>query len=159
MRLVAVLLLASACVAQSSLEKFNKTNFVTMQPAGEVRISAKKPATATIRFRVNPGYHVNSNQPMSDLLIPTEVIFEKHAAVTVGKAAYPAGEELALSFSPKQKLSVYQGDVAVTVPVSAAKPLKRGTHKLKGSLSYQACNDNACVPPKKAPFEVTVVVE
>ena len=159
MKFAGLLLLVSLAAAQNGLDRFNKTSFVTLQPTEEVRLKGNKPGKATVRFRVNPGYHVNSNQPMSDLLIPTEIRLERHPAVTVGKAVYPAGEELALAFSPKQKLSVYQGDVAVTVPVSAAKPLKRGTHKLKGSLSYQACNDNACFPPKTAPFELSVVVE
>ncbi len=159
MRYVAVVLLVALAAAQAPLDRFNKTSFVTMQPAAEVRVARTKPAKATVRFRVNPGYHVNSNKPSSDLLIPTEITFAANPAIVVGKPAYPAGEELSLSFSPKQKLSVYQGDVTVTVPLSAAKSAKRGAYKLKGSLSYQACNDNACFPPKTAPFELTVLID
>lgn len=159
MKFAGLLLLVSLAAAQSGLDRFNKTSFVTLQPTEEVRLKGGKPAKATIRFRVNPGYHVNSNKPASDLLIPTQINFEKQAGVTVGRLVYPAGEDLALAFSPKQKLSVYQGDVAVTVPLSATKTAKRGAYKLKGSLSYQACNDNACFPPKTTPFEVSVVIE
>jgi DsbC/DsbD-like thiol-disulfide interchange protein len=153
------LLLTAVALAQSPLERFNKASFVTMEPTSDVRVARAKPTKAIISFRVKPGYHVNSNQPGSDLLIPTEVKFDSQSAIVVGKAAYPAGEELALAFSPKQKLSVYQGDVAVAVPLTAAKSAKRGAYKLKGSLCYQACNDNACFPPKTAPFELNVIVQ
>lgn len=159
MKALSLLLLTALALAQAPLDRFNKASFVTLQPSGEVRLAKAKPVQATVRFRVNSGYHVNSNKPSSDLLIPTEITFAANPAIIVGKPAYPAGEELALSFSPKQKLSVYQGDVAVTVPLAAAKSAKRGAYKLKGTLSYQACNDNACFPPKTAPFELTVLID
>lgn len=156
---LAFLILATVSTfAQLGDSKWNKATYITMEPAPTVTISRGKPASATVRFRVNKGFHVNSNKPSSDLLIPTEIQFEAEPAIVVGKIEYPAGEQFALAFSPKQKLSVYQGDVAIQVPLSAAKKAKAGTYKLKGSLSYQACNDNACFPPKTAPFELTVQV-
>jgi hypothetical protein len=154
---IAFLCLLTLAMAQS--ERFNKASYVTVQPATQVRITKAKSAKALVRFRVNKGFHVNSNQPMSDLLIPTEIKLESHAAVVSGKPIYPKGEEIALAFSPKQKLSVYEGDVAIEVPLSAAKTAKKGAYTLKGSLSYQACNDNACFPPKTTPFELSVLVE
>ena len=157
--LLSILLLATATFAQSNESKWNKASYVTVEPAPAVAVTKAKPAKATLRFRVNPGFHVNSNKPLSDLLIPTEIKFEAQPAIVVGKIEYPAGEELALLFSPKQKLRVYQGDVAVTIPLSAAKVAKRGNYKLKGSLGYQACNDNACFPPKSAPFELSVTIQ
>ena len=154
--IVTFLVLAVAAFAQLGESKWNKATYVTLEPTPTVVVSKGKAATATVRFRVKQGYHVNSNQPSSDLLIPTEIKFEAQPGVVVGRVVYPAGEEFALSFSPKQKLSVYQGDVTLKVPVSAAKNAKVGDYTLKGSLSYQACNDNACFPPKSAPFELTV---
>lgn len=156
--LLASLLMTVAAFAQNGDSKWNKATYVTLESTPTVTITKAKPAQAILRFRVNPGYHVNSNKPSSDLLIPTEIKFDAQTAVVIGKIAYPAGEEFALSFSPKQKLSVYQGDVAVTVPLSAAKAARRGTYRLKGSLHYQACNDNACFPPKSAPFELSVTI-
>ena len=152
-------LLMAAAFAQLGESKWNKVTYITLEPAQAVTVSKGKPAKAMVRFRVNKGYHVNSNKPSSDLLIPTEIKFEAAPAIAVGKIEYPKGEEFALSFSPGQKLSVYQGDVAVTIPVSAAKTAKPGTYTLKGSLSYQACNDNACFPPKTAPFDLVVRVQ
>lgn len=156
-----ILLFAGLAVSSAAqiAAKWNKASYVTLEPMAEVRLSKSKPAKALVRFRVNPGFHVNSNQPKSDLLIPTEIKFESLAGVVVGAPVYPAGQDFALSFSPGQKLSVYQGDVQVSVPLSAAKSAKAGAYKLKGSLSYQACNDNACFPPKTVPFELSLVID
>lgn len=157
-RLLSLLLLSALLAAQSNEAKWAKATYVTLETMPAVTVHKGKPAKATVRFRVNKGFHVNSNLPSSDLLIPTEIKFEANPAVILGKLEYPKGEEFALSFSPQQKLSIYQGDVAVNVPLRAAKGAKPGSYTLKGSLSYQACNDNACFPPKTAPFELLVQV-
>lgn len=157
--LAAVLLISLLSSAQIAENKWNKASYVTVSTPDSVTLTKTKPARAIVWFRVNPGFHVNSNKPTSDLLIPTEIKFDASPAITVGKLLYPVGKEFALSFSPKQKLSVYQGEVAVTVPLTALKRAKAGVYTLKGSLNYQACNDNACFPPKSAPFVLSVRVE
>lgn len=154
---IAFLLVTLAASAQLLGSKGNKTSFVTLEPGPEVTLTRGRPAKAAVRFRVKAGYHVNSNRPHSDLLIPTELKFEANPAVAIGKIEYPQGEDYSLSFS-KEKLNVYQGDVTLQVPISAVKGAKPGTYALKGTLRYQACNDNACFPPKDAPLEVTVHV-
>lgn len=155
---IVLVLLALTASAQLLGSKGNKTSFVTLEPSPEVKLTRGQPAKAAVRFRVQAGYHVNSNRPHSDLMIPTELKFEASPAVTVGKIEYPKGEDYSLSFS-KEKLNVYQGDVTIQVPVSVAKGAKPGAYVLKGTLRYQACNDNACFPPKDAPLEVTVRVQ
>ncbi len=156
--MVMVLVAVGGVSAQTADNRWNKATYITLEPAPAVTVSKGKPAKATVRFRVKSGFHVNSNKPSSDLLIPTEIKFEANPAIAVGKLEYPVGEEFALSFSPGQKLSVYQGDVTVNVPLRAAKRARPGDYTLKGSLSYQACNDNACFPPKTATFELSVQV-
>ncbi len=157
-RLLLVMVFATCLFAQSPDNKWNKATYLTVEPSAAITVSKGKPAKAVVRFRVKQGFHVNSNKPSSDLLIPTEIKFDAQPNLTIGKLEYPAGEEFALSFSPGQKLSVYQGDVAVNVPLRTTKSAKPGAYTLKGLLSYQACNDNACFPPKTAPFELTVQV-
>ena len=145
--------------AQGNIFATKKKGFVTVDAVAPITLAAGKTAKVEVRFRVNPGYHVNSNHPGSELLIPTEIEFATAPAkLTIGKIAYPKGEELALQFDPKEKLSVYTGDVAVMVPLSAAKDAKAGDYTVKGELHYQACNDNSCFPPKSLPVEVKVRV-
>jgi DsbC/DsbD-like thiol-disulfide interchange protein len=159
---IALLLLtfaATALFAGDDLTRPRQKQFVTVDPVPTVTLIAGKPGKVEIRFRVNSGYHINSNKPHSELLIPTTIQFAPAEKINVGKVSYPAGEEFALAFSPKEKLDVYTGDVLVSAPVSAAKGVAPGNYTLKAELRYQACNDNSCFPPKTVPVEVAVNVK
>jgi DsbC/DsbD-like thiol-disulfide interchange protein len=157
MRLLAIFCMFAMFASADDLRPKSK-GFVTVEPVAPVTLAAGKPGKLEIRFRVNPGYHINSNKPKSELLIPTAVQFAPAENISVGKIAYPAGEEFALAFDPKEKLDVYTGDVLFSVPVTAAKGAAPGDHTLKAELRYQACNDNSCFPPKTVPLEVVVHV-
>jgi DsbC/DsbD-like thiol-disulfide interchange protein len=147
--------LSAALVAQNPLAK---KAWITVSPVAPVTLARGKATTAELRFRVNPGYHVNSNKPSAEFLIPTEVSMQPAKELTIGKVNYPAGQDLTLPFDPKAKLSVYSGDVAFNIPILAAKTTKPGTYVLRGELKYQACNDTSCFPPREAPIEISVTV-
>lgn len=160
---VKVVLLAGILAAISSLHADDLLNqkkhqWVTLSPVAPVTVTKSKPAKAVINFRVEQGYHINSNHPKSELLIPTEIELNPAEGLSVGKIAYPPGQDMALSFAPDEKLNVYAGEVSVAVPVSAGKAVAPGQYVLKGQLRYQACNDNSCFPPKTIPLEVPVKV-
>lgn len=152
---LAIVLLFTIAVAQAPLAK--KT-WITLAPVAPVNVSPGKATNAEVKFTITKGYHVNSNKPTAEFLIPTTLSLKPSNELSMGKVAYPPGHDFALSFDPKQKLNVYTGDVALNVPIIAGKTAKRGTYKLAGELEYQACNDYSCFPPRKAPVEITVVV-
>jgi len=127
-------------------------------PAKKVAVAAGAPATVAFDFRVKEGMHINSHQPRSEFLIPTTLRFLPPTDIAVGKTAYPAGEDLALAFSPKDKLSVYTGDFQITAQVSASRSASTGPYTVHAELKYQACNDKACFPPKTLPFAFNIVV-
>lgn len=158
-RLIAVLMLACTAFAQSDAIHSRNKGYVTADSATTVTVQPGRSAQAEVHFRVNPGYHVNSHTPSSDLFIPTTLEFKAQDKIKTGKIVYPAGEDLALEFDPKEKINVYTGDVTAQVPVIAAKDAAAGQYTLKGELHYQACNDNSCFPPKSLPIEITVVVK
>jgi hypothetical protein len=113
-------------------------------------VRAGKPDVLELRFRVTNGFHVNSNTPKSELLIPTKMTLQAAAGVKVEAAQYPAGTTYSFSFSPNEKLDVYAGDFAVKLPVVAS----AGMHEIDGMLRYQACDHAACYPPKNLPVQV-----
>jgi DsbC/DsbD-like thiol-disulfide interchange protein len=154
-----VLLAAVAGFAQLDGSRPRGKSYVTTDVVPTLSIPAGQTAQAELRFRVNPGYHVNSHTPGSDLLIPTTLEFKPLEKIKAGKIVYPPGQQLALQFSPKDKLDVYSGDIVTQVPVIVAKDAATGQYSLKGELQYQACNDNSCFPPKSLPVEITVVVK
>jgi thiol:disulfide interchange protein DsbD len=98
--------------------------------------------TATIEN----GWHINSNKPLDEFVIPTKLSFDNADLVS---ADYPPHTVRAFTFSGGQKLAVFQD--TIRIPFSAT--LKSG-NTINGKLHYQACNDTVCLPPRDA--EVTI---
>ena len=156
-RIVLALLAAGALApAQDSL--IPKAPIVSAMPAEPVTVAPGGSVRAELRFRVSPGYHINSSKPHSEFLIPTRLKLSPPANLTPGAVVYPEGKDLSFTFSPKEKLSVYSGDFTVRAELHAPASAQAGSYKVPGELRYQACNDRACFPPTKLPveFEVTV---
>ena len=132
--------------------------YVSFEGASEASIAPGKPAEVELRFRVKEGYHVNSNQPKSELLIPTTLKLDLPTALAAGGITYPPGKDLSFPFDPSEKLNVYSDDFVVKARLTAAKTATTGSFTVHGELHYQACSDNACYPPKSIPVQFDVHV-
>lgn len=132
---------------------------VSVAPVDAVTVKPGKTAAVQIACRVNPGFHVNSNKPNSELLIPTEFKFSLPTELMIAGVTYPAGQQLTFPFMPNEPLSVYSGDFEVAPNVRASLHARPGTYRVHATLKYQACNDRQCFPPKTLPvdFDVKVV--
>lgn len=119
----------------------------------QVAVAAGKDAVIEMHFRITPGMHINSHVPSEKGLIPTQLKVGQVAGVKMDAVAYPAGSEYAIAAMPKVKLNVYTGEFVVRAHIRAA----AGQHLLQGSLRYQACDVNACYPPREAPVAVDVI--
>jgi Disulphide bond corrector protein DsbC len=111
-----------------------------------------------LRFHVASGYHINSNKPSEEFMIPTALHVDATTDVVVGKISYPPGQDVSFEFAPDQKLSVYSGNFTLGVLVRPLHTVPPGKYAMRGFLKYQACDDRACYPPKQLPvvFEVRV---
>jgi hypothetical protein len=153
-----VLLIALLASGLAFAQKPISTPKVSAAPINNVTVKQGGSSPVTMQFRVAPGYHINSNKPKSELLLPTVVSMNVPTNVSVAKVTYPVGEELTFPFSPDEKLSVYTGDFAVKAIVATSKATARGTYRVHASLRYQACDNRACYPPTNIPlsFDITV---
>ena len=106
---------------------------------------------AAVEVEVLSGYHINDHHPSLDYLIPTEVKLEPNPQITVQDITYPKGEPKKFAFSDAP-LSVYEGKARVDVALQVERKTLPGNFELKGRLSYQACNDHACLPPASVPL-------
>jgi DsbC/DsbD-like thiol-disulfide interchange protein len=160
---------AVACLLATSVAAFSQDTpfgrqpgsaqqWVALQEPPRVTIAPGKIAATTLHFQVTEGNHVNSNKPGSDLLIPTQLKLQPPPGITIGKITYPVGKDLRFDFDPDEKLNVYTGSFAVTVQLRAAANVRTGALPLQGELTYQACNDRACFPPRHLPVELEVNV-
>ncbi len=106
-----------------------------------------------IPVSVKPGYHVNSNTPNDEYLIPLKLTWKDTGALEGGSITYPKPSQEKYEFAEKP-LSVYTGnfDLIANFKVSGKAPAGPGS--AVGTLRYQACNDRACFPPKN--LEITV---
>src|SRR5438270_9555651 len=154
--LALVLLLASAAFAQSF--PHNTRPSVKMLPFPVASVQRGKPTPIDLQFQISRGFHINSNQPGSEFLIPTTLKLDPPTDIVIGKTTYPPGENRAFPFSPGEKLSVYSGDFPIDVVVQPLRNVVPGKYLIRGRLKYQACDNRACYPPKELPvaFEVRV---
>src|SRR5258708_298893 len=167
--LITTFLLAAAALssvqtasAQTSSEQTQgKPPSLTVAAIGPVTAERTKQTMVDLNFRVPHGYHVNSNAPKSEFLIPTALKMEVPTDIILGKISYPAGADMTFPFSPDEKLSVYSGDFTIAVGVHPLHSVVPGKYAMHGVLRYQACDNAACYPPKNLPvsFEVKVVKE
>ena len=131
---------------------------VSMAPAPLITITQGKASQVPLAFRVIRGYHINSNQPKSEFLIPTALKIGATTDIIIGGTDYPEGHDMSFAFAPDEKLNVYTGDFQVDVSVRPLRSVLPGKYMLRGNLKYQACDNAACYPPKQLPvsFEVKI---
>ncbi len=151
-----VFLLAALAFAQAPGDRQPS---VIMAPVDNVQLRAGATANLALDFRVGTDFHINSNKPRADYLIPTVLKLNPSDPVAVADVKYPAGEDMTFAFSPNEKLSVYSGDFSIDTVLKAPATAAAGTYPVKGELRFQACDRSACYPPKSIPvqFQVTVV--
>jgi cytochrome c biogenesis DsbD-like protein len=145
----------------SSAQTPGKAPTVSVAAVPLVTAQRGQATMVNLNFRVPPGYHINSNTPKSEFLIPTALKMDLPTDIVLGKIEYPAGEDRSFPFSPDEKLNVYSGDFTIAVAVHPLHSVVPGKYEMRGNLRYQACDNAACYPPKNLPvnFEVKVVKE
>ena len=131
---------------------------MTVASAPVVTIMQGKPATVPLTFRVARDYHINSNQPKSEFLIPTVLKVDATTDIVIGKTTYPPGQDKTFAFAPDEKLNVYEGDFKVDVLVRPLHTVQAGKYIIRGTLKYQACDNAACYPPKQLPVSFDVKI-
>jgi hypothetical protein len=151
-----LLLLVAAAQAQSG-----NAPSVSVAPVAPVTAPRAAQTMVRLNFRVASGFHINSNTPKDEFLIPTALKMDLPTDIVLGKIEYPEGKDLSFPFMPDQKLNVYSGDFTVNLAVHPLKSVVPGKYVMHGVLRYQACDNAQCFPPKTLPvsFDVKVIKE
>jgi len=134
--------------AQAQDEFGPKVPVVKMAPAPVVTAVQAKNTTVPLAFTVIRGYHINSNHPNEEFLIPTTLKIDATTDIVIGKTIYPQGRDMSFAFAPDEKLNVYTGNFEVDVVVHPLLSVQPGKYIVRGTLRYQACDNAACYPPK-----------
>lgn len=111
-----------------------------------------------IRFNIEESWHINSNKPKEDYLIPSVLtVTSENQAFNFAQVNYPSAKDLTFDFS-ETPLSVYEGEVFISGLLNIPEEIKPGKYKAKFTLNYQACNNATCLAPALVEEEVTIIV-
>jgi thiol:disulfide interchange protein DsbD len=112
---------------------------------------------AAVILKVQAGYHINDNAPLDEFMFPTSITVEDNPDFELVEIYYPTGRRARFSYS-ETELVVYDGQAVLGVLLRAKDDLAPGARTVKASLSYQACDNSSCLPPKELPFTISVPV-
>jgi len=116
--------------------------------AGVVGIQAAwvEPTRLDVHVEVMEGFHVNANVAAQGL-IATSI---SAVGQEISDIAYPPTQQRKFSFAD-EPLPVYDGSFTITLRFKAPPPPDQ---PLTLRLTYQACNDDSCLPPITKQFEL-----
>jgi thiol:disulfide interchange protein DsbD len=155
--LVGLVALATTAVTQdkpypAAASVLQPQAYVSLQPvprghAFEIAVVAK----------ISPGFHINAHEPSEDYLIPTKILADLPLGIALVETTYPRGVMRAFRFS-KTPLRVYEGSFTVKMKLRAEAGAPLGPRKVGLTVGYQACNQDACLPPTKIPATAEVEI-
>ena len=132
---------------------------VTIHPVVETD-GAHPDTTARLGLEVtlDPGFHVNSNTPLDDLLIPTVLTLDPPDGFVLAGVAFPDAILLE-QVGAEDPLAVFEEEFLIGATLRVDGSLAPGIYAIPGTLRYQACNDRMCFNPTNAQiqFDLRVV--
>ena len=108
-----------------------------------------------VRARLDAGFHVNSNEPLEDLLIPTELKLNPPDGIRLDGIAWPESFLFEVAGDP---LAVFDEEFIIGADLALDLALALGDHVVAGTLRYQACDDTICYFPVTADLEFHLTV-
>jgi thiol:disulfide interchange protein DsbD len=95
--------------------------------------------------RIDPGWHINSDEPGDEFSMPTTVAWTMPEGWPDPLLVFPDGEQLEFDFSDVP-IEVWEGEVAL-VGRLAVPDTANGSVRPRVEVTAQACNDTQCLPP------------
>jgi hypothetical protein len=147
---------ALALLACQSLSLGQTSQLLAAAPPAKVTGKRGEAVEAKLDLQLRGGYHVNSNTPNEDYLIPLRLKWEPGALAATG-VIFPKPEQRNYSFASKP-VSVFTGNFQVVARFKVDANAPAGPGVLVGKLRYQACSDDTCYRPAtleiRLPFEI-----
>ena len=149
--LLALLAFSTAATAAA------QTQVLTVVAPARLTIKKSEPVTAKLQLQLRPGYHVNSNTPSDEYMIPLKLTWEA-GPVEAREVIFPKPHMEKSEFAEKP-LSVFTGEFEIVTRLAAKPTASSGLGILNGKLRYQACNDKMCLPPKTLEVKLTYEIK
>ena len=104
---------------------------------------------------VLPGFHVNSDKPKDEFLIPIKLTWS-NGPLEQKSVSYPKPEEITVG---NQRVTVFTGKFQLQTKFQAPANAPAGSATMTGKLRYQACNNEMCFRPSSIEVHLPVSVE
>ena len=130
---------------------------LTVAPVDKLTIRRGSTGEVKLKAQLQPGFHVNSNTPSEDYLIPLKLTWAKEPLVAE-QIMYPKPLMEKYDFSPTP-LSVFSGTFEISTRFKAPADARNGPAIMSGKLRYQACNNRECLAPRSVDVAVTLDVQ
>ena len=131
---------------------------VAINPVAET--DAVHPGTIAhmaLAVTLDPGFHVNSNAPLDEFLIPTVLTLDPPAGISLEALAFP--EAILLEqLGAEQPLAVFEEAFLIGAALTLDDTLPPGSYAVPGTLRYQACNDRMCFTPTNVQIQFDLTV-
>ena len=134
------------------------TAFAQLNPVSWA-FNSKKIGDKTYEVRMTatmqPGWHLYSQvQPEDAIAIPTDIQFNKNPLISLNGSIKEVGK---MEKFKDEKLGVAANQYAKKVEFVQVVKLKANAKtNLTGTIEYQTCDDEKCLPPKKVNFNLAV---
>jgi DsbC/DsbD-like thiol-disulfide interchange protein len=130
-------------------------NKLAVSPVDQLSVKRGASAPQTLKVVVLPGFHVNSDKPRDEFLIPLKLTWTG-GPLEAKTINYPKPEEIKVA---GQTLVVFTGSFAIQTDFKAPPSATPGPATVTGKLHYQACNSDMCFRPATLDVRLPVVIE
>ncbi len=151
---ILVILLTATTFAQFGVQK-DLVKIKTYQSFDKVYAGTE--FKLAVQVEVAEGWHINSDKPYDEYLIPTSLSILENPNFKLTKVAYPKPHDFKFSFS-ESPLSVWEGQVYFGALVEVDSNASPGVYSLIVELEYQACNDMSCQAPTSVKDTINIEV-
>lgn len=128
-----------------------------VSPVPMVKAKRNSTVAVDVQAQLRSGFHVNSNRPNDEYLIPLELTWDAGPLEKV-EVVYPPPKNETYPFS-KTPVSVYSGEFKLQTKFKVKDSAQPGPVVISGKLRYQACTEKECLPPKKLPVTFTADIQ
>lgn len=111
----------------------------------------KLPAGGTcqivVLLEIKEGWHINANPPEPEHMIPTKFVIKSKMGTKMTEVIYPKGH--GYKFEGEEKdVQVYEKEAVIRGTLTIPDKIGGQSEDLEISITYQACKENECLPPK-----------
>jgi hypothetical protein len=154
MHLTQALLVCCSLPFSISAQQFG-SQVISVTPPQTLTAKRGTTVSETLTISVASGFHVNSDKPRDDFLIPLKLTW-KTGPLQPKAIRYPHAEQVKVG---SDTLNVFTGKFPVTTEFFVSPEATPGISMLEGKLRYQACDNVSCKRPATLNVQVPVSIQ